>query len=124
MKTFCRMVRRRCTRNMRLSALSTVSISITEVTTKPAMPIAVRRAAFCEKELTCSTTESDVSGGTVAAALEAVFRAQPQVRGYVLDEQGELRKHVFIFVDGRRAGLGDAVRGESAIHVMQALTGG
>jgi molybdopterin converting factor small subunit len=68
--------------------------------------------------------ESEVSGATVAAALEAVFRAQPQVRGYVLDEQGELRKHVFIFVDGRRADLGDAVRGESAIHVLQALTGG
>jgi molybdopterin synthase sulfur carrier subunit len=68
--------------------------------------------------------ESAVSGATVAAALEAVFRAQPQVRGYVLDEQGELRRHIVIFVDGRRAGLGDAVRGESAIHVLQALTGG
>jgi molybdopterin synthase sulfur carrier subunit len=59
-----------------------------------------------------------------SATLEAVFRAQPQVRGYVLDEQGELRKHVFIFVDGRRAALADAVNGESAIHVLQALTGG
>jgi sulfur-carrier protein len=68
--------------------------------------------------------EADVPGATVGAALDAVFRDQPQVRGYVLDEQGELRKHVFIFVDGRRAGLGDAVHGESAIHVLQALTGG
>ena len=68
--------------------------------------------------------ESEVHGATVAAALEAVFRAQPQVRGYVLDEQGGLRKHVFVFVDGRRAGLGDPVRGESAIHVLLALTGG
>lgn len=68
--------------------------------------------------------ESEVGGATVGAALDAVFSAQPQVRGYVLDEQGELRKHVFVFVDGRRAGLGDAVRGESAIHVLQALTGG
>jgi sulfur-carrier protein len=68
--------------------------------------------------------ESEVSAATVSAALEAVFRAQPQVRDYVLDEQGELRKHVFVFVDGRRARLDDAVRGESAIHVLQALTGG
>jgi hypothetical protein len=65
-----------------------------------------------------------VSAASVGAALDAVFRAQPQVRGYVLDEQGELRKHVFVFVDGRRARLDDAVRGESAIHVLQALTGG
>jgi sulfur-carrier protein len=68
--------------------------------------------------------ESEVGGATVGAALDAVFSAQPQVRGYVLDEQGELRKHVFIFVDGRRAGLDDRVTSASAIHVLQALTGG
>lgn len=68
--------------------------------------------------------ESEVSAPTVGAALEAVFHAQPQVRPYVLDERGELRKHVFIFVDGRRSGLADAVRAESSIHVLQALTGG
>jgi sulfur-carrier protein len=68
--------------------------------------------------------ESEVSGATVGAALQAVFRAQPQVRGYVLDEQGELRKHVFVFVDGRRARLDDTVPASAAIHVMQALTGG
>ena len=71
-----------------------------------------------------AAADCDVSGATVAAALDAVFNAQPQARGYVLDEQGELRKHVFVFVDGRRAGLADAVRADSAIHVLQALTGG
>ena len=71
-----------------------------------------------------AAADCDVSGATVAAALDAVFNAQPQARDYVLDEQGELRKHVFVFVDGRRAGLADAVRADSAIHVLQALTGG
>ena len=71
-----------------------------------------------------AAADCDVSGATVAAALDAVFKAQPQARGYVLDEQGELRKHVFVFLDGRRAGLADAVRADSAIHVLQALTGG
>jgi hypothetical protein len=66
MKMFCRMVRRRCTRKMRLSALSTVSISITAVTAKPAVPIAVRRAAFCVNELICSmiVSTAGVSGRT------------------------------------------------------------
>lgn len=71
-----------------------------------------------------AAADCEVSATTVAAALEAVFRSQPQARGYVLDEQGELRKHVFLFVDGRRAGLADAVSPQSAIHVLQALTGG
>ena len=71
-----------------------------------------------------SCAEADVPGATVGAALDAVFSAQPQVRGYVLDEQGDLRKHVFVFVDGRRARLADDVPAGAAIHVMQALTGG
>ena len=71
-----------------------------------------------------AAADCEVSGATVAAALDAVFSVQPQARGYVLDEQGELRKHVFVFVDGRRARLEDAVAAGSAIHVLQALTGG
>ena len=68
--------------------------------------------------------EAEVPGATVGAALDAVFRSQPQVRGYVLDEQGALRKHIAVFVDGRRARLADAVDAGAAIHVLQALTGG
>ena len=72
--------------------------------------------------------ERRVTGATVSAALQQVFEAQPRLRGYVLDDQGELRKHVFIFVDGRRISdrvkLTDAVGETSEIYVMQALTGG
>ena len=72
--------------------------------------------------------ERRVAGDTVSAALQQVFEAQPRLRGYVLDDQGELRKHVFIFVDGRRitdrSKLSDAVGETSEIYVMQALTGG
>jgi len=66
----------------------------------------------------------DAAGETVSAVLQKVFDQEPQIRGYVLDEQGELRKHVFIFVDGQRARLNDPVGEESEIYVLQALTGG
>ena len=60
--------------------------------------------------------------------LDAVFAGNPRARGYVLDEQQELRKHMAIFVDGRmildRAGLSDAVGPGSEVYVMQALSGG
>lgn len=72
--------------------------------------------------------ESSVAGDTVRAALQEVFTQQPQVRDYVLDEQGHLRKHVFIFVDGKRVRdgvrLAEPVGAASEIYVMQALTGG
>jgi hypothetical protein len=65
---------------------------------------------------------------TVRAALDAVFDEHRALRGYVLDEQGHLRKHVVIFVDGQRlrdrVGLSDPLRPDSRIHVLQSLTGG
>lgn len=70
----------------------------------------------------------EVAGATVRAALDAVFREHRALRDYVLDEQGHLRKHVVVFVDGARVrdrqGLADAVLPESEIYVLQALSGG
>lgn len=80
----------------------------------------LRRHLACEPRV--------VSGGTVAAALEAVFDDHPALRGYVVDEHGRLRKHVAVFVDGYqirdRIGLSDPVTEGSEIYVAQALSGG
>jgi hypothetical protein len=69
-----------------------------------------------------------VAGATVAEVLEAVFAQQPALRGYVLDDQGAVRQHVVVFLDGvavkDRRQLADAVRPDSEIFVMQALSGG
>jgi hypothetical protein len=52
----------------------------------------------------------------------------PRLRGYVLDDQGALRHHMMVFVDGEpirdRARLSDLVRPTSEVYVMQALSGG
>jgi sulfur-carrier protein len=72
--------------------------------------------------------EREVVGRTVAQALAVVFADTPQVRDYVLDEQGHVRKHVHIYVDGRRIAdrerLSDTVTAQSEICVLQALSGG
>lgn len=67
-------------------------------------------------------------GTTVREVLDVVFASVPRLRGYVVDETGCLRKHMTIFVDGElvadRRSLGDPVREDSEIYVMQALSGG
>jgi hypothetical protein len=67
-------------------------------------------------------------GTTVREVLDVVFDSVPRLRGYVVDETGCLRKHMTIFVDGElvadRRSLGDPVREDSEIYVMQALSGG
>ena len=59
---------------------------------------------------------------------DSVIAQNPQARGYVLDDQAALRKHMAIFVDGQiirdRARLTDAASETSRIYVIQALSGG
>ena len=72
--------------------------------------------------------EREVEGSTVAEALDAAFSHAPALRGYVLDEQGHVRRHVVIYVDGRRIAdrqrLTDPVTATGEICVFQALSGG
>ena len=72
--------------------------------------------------------EEDVPGTTVRTVLEHYFARHPQVRGYVLDEHGRLRRHVVVFVGADRVrdgeGLSEAVAEGAEIWVMQALSGG
>jgi sulfur-carrier protein len=69
-----------------------------------------------------------VDATTLGTALEAAFRAAPALRDYVLDEQGGVRKHVALFVNGemlvRAVALEHALRPEDRVMVIQALTGG
>lgn len=75
-----------------------------------------------------SAPPSRVSGESVGAALDAVFSIHPGLRAYILNDQGGVRMHVTVFVDGQpikdRGCLSDATSEESEIFVMQALSGG
>jgi molybdopterin synthase sulfur carrier subunit len=79
-----------------------------------------------QRHVQCPATAAP--GATVREVLDAVFEGNPRARGYVLDDQGALRVHMVIFVDGRqvrdRRGLSDAVSGDGEVYVMQALSGG
>ena len=82
--------------------------------------------ANLRRHVDCASMEAD--GGTVREVLGHVFAVQDRLGSYVLDDQGALRKHMTILVDGRRIGdverLSDAVSPTSEIWVMQALSGG
>ncbi len=82
--------------------------------------------ANLRRHVDCPDVAAD--GETVREALEAIFCANERLRGYVLDDQSALRRHMAIVVDGRplrdRAGLSDPIGSDSAIYVLQALSGG
>ncbi|HLU38677.1 MAG TPA: MoaD/ThiS family protein [Planctomycetota bacterium] len=67
-------------------------------------------------------------GRTVREAVDDAFARRPDLRGYLLDDQGGLRRHVALFVDGRqvrdRTGLADPVQAGARLEFFQALSGG
>jgi sulfur-carrier protein len=82
--------------------------------------------ANIQRHVACPATEAH--GHTVGEVLDRVFAANPPARGYVLDDQGALRRHMAIYVDGKlicdRQRLSDPVSERSTITVFQALSGG
>jgi len=72
--------------------------------------------------------DMDALGATVGEVLTAVFAANPQIKSYVLDDQGRVRKHVNLFVNDApitdRDFLSDPVAKNDEVYVLQALSGG
>lgn len=87
------------------------------------------RIAFTRHLETVGPTESAVyPGATVGELIDAVAAEYPRLKAYVLDDQGRVRKHIAIFVDGvlrpRETALSLAVTDSSDVYVFHALSGG
>ncbi|MDQ8184776.1 MoaD/ThiS family protein [Pelagicoccus sp. SDUM812002] len=72
--------------------------------------------------------EQVVAASTVAEALDLVFSQHPRLKGYVLDDQGSLHRHMAILVNGQairdRKQFAQPVEDHDEIFIMQALSGG
>ncbi|MGH7864196.1 MAG: ubiquitin-like small modifier protein 1 [Candidatus Binataceae bacterium] len=75
--------------------------------------------------------EAPVAGDmmlTVADVLAMIAREYPGIRQRVLDDQGKLRRHVNVFVDGENvrfaAGLETKVGADAEVAILPALSGG
>jgi molybdopterin converting factor small subunit len=67
----------------------------------------------------------EADGVTIADVLDDLDRRYPGIRFRVVDEQGALRKHMNVFVDGERVrDLSQALAGVDEVVLMQALSGG
>ena len=75
-----------------------------------------------------SAPSFEVEAQTVGEALDRYFEQYPGVRDYVLDNQGAVRHHMLVLLNGisirDRKNLSDALDADSEIFVFQALSGG
>ncbi len=69
-----------------------------------------------------------MGGETLMESLTDAFQQYPKLKTYVVDDQGQLRQHMQVFVDGQlirdRECFTDRVSDQSEIFIMQALSGG
>jgi len=86
----------------------------------------VRFTQNIQRHVACPTRA--VEGASVRQVLEAYFADNAPARGYVLDDQGALRKHMAIFINGEpvldRKNLADPVPADATLDIIQALSGG
>ena len=86
----------------------------------------VRFTANIQRHVECPTRE--VPGDTLRRVLDSYFRDNERARGYVFDDQGHLRQHMAVFIDGQqvqdRRGLTDRVASDAVVDLVQALSGG
>jgi molybdopterin synthase sulfur carrier subunit len=72
--------------------------------------------------------EVETTAATLRAGLEAAFAVNPQLRGYILDDQGHSRPNVVIFIGSDRVSdrvtLNNPLAPDCTVHVLQALSGG
>ena len=70
----------------------------------------------------------DAPAATARAALSLLWREWPGARDRVLNELGEVRTHINVFVDGvnirQTGGLDAGVHGDSEIIILPAVSGG
>ena len=72
--------------------------------------------------------EVRLPGSQVSEVLDNLEKKYPGITDYLVDEEGQLRKHINIFVDGQlikdREELSDPLREDDEVLIFQALSGG
>jgi len=76
------------------------------------------------KQMAGNRGEHAADGETVVALLKNLERAQPAVAGWILDECGDIRRHINVFVNGEPAQAATAVGAADRVDVLPAISGG
>jgi sulfur-carrier protein len=76
------------------------------------------------KDLAGGQSALEVAGGTVGEVMRALEASHPKLRGWILDEQGRVRQHVNVFVNGERLREDADVAPDDRLQVLPSISGG
>jgi sulfur-carrier protein len=86
--------------------------------------VAVVRLRGPLKAMVGGQADHTVDASRVADALRELERAQPALKGWILDERGHVRRHIKLFVDGEDCTEDAAVGPDDRVDVLPAISGG
>ena len=88
--------------------------------------VTVEFAASLRRHVPCAP--QSVTAGSLRTVLNAAMLAAPEMAHYVFDDQGNIRKHVAVFLNKGmlmdRQDLSERLSDGDHVLVIQALTGG
>ncbi len=95
------------------------------MTVRVVIPSALRKWTGGKEAIEVEAPGDGVTVGEVFAIISPEY---PGIRQRVLDDQGQIRRHVNVLVDGENvrltSGLGTTLRPNSEVHIFPALSGG
>jgi sulfur-carrier protein len=86
--------------------------------------VAIVRVHGPLKKLAGGSAEHPVNGDTIGDLLRALERDNPALSGWVLDERGQIRRHINVYVNGELGGKDTAVADRDRVEVLPAISGG
>jgi molybdopterin converting factor small subunit len=75
-------------------------------------------------ELAGGRRELELEGATVVDVLRALELEHPDVKGWILDEQGNIREHINVFVNKEYGREQTALGPDDQVHILPAISGG
>jgi molybdopterin converting factor small subunit len=75
-------------------------------------------------ELAGGRRELELEGATVVEVLRALEREHPDVKGWILDEHGNIREHINVFVNKEYGREGTTLGPDDRVHILPAISGG
>ena len=76
------------------------------------------------KDLAGGSSELEVDGATVRVVIRRLEAEHPKLTGWILDERGQIRRHVNVFVDGERVQGDKEVRATDRLYILASISGG
>jgi molybdopterin synthase sulfur carrier subunit len=86
------------------------------------MAIVLLRAPL--KDLAGGNAEVKIEGESLLGVLRELERTYPKTVGWILDDQGGVRRHVNVFVNGEMTREDTPLTLEDRVHVLPSITGG